>query len=144
MTTNDEIGDATIKVSVMLLMIMIMIMIMMVMPEMMLEMLGMAVVTVCYAFNHSLGHTVTRSHGHWVTHSVIRSLTTHSHIPSFMHSVMSTADHQREDSALGKTNFAACSQVTWSMSPVSSAWSTPSVIDPLPPLDVFDAEGSAC
>ena len=141
-TTNDEIGDATIKVSVMLLIMMIMMimmMMMMVMLVMMLEMLVMAVVTVCYTFTHSLGHTVTRSYGHWVTHSVthsfvhslIRSLTTHSYIPSFMHSVMSTADHQCEDSALGVTNIAACSQVTWSMSPVSSEWSTPSVIDPL-------------
>ena len=140
MTTNDEIGDeigdATIKVSVMLLIMMIMMIMMMmmvVMLVMMLEMLVMAVVTVCYTFTHSLGHTVTRSHGHWVTHSfihsLIRSLTTHSDIPSFMHSVMSTADHQCEDSALGVTNIAACSQMTWSMSPVSSAWSTPSVID---------------
>ena len=44
MTTNDEIGDATIKVSVMLLIMMIMmIMMMMVMLVMMLEMLVMAI-----------------------------------------------------------------------------------------------------
>jgi len=107
-TTNDEIGDATIKVSVMMLIMMIMMMMMMMaMLVMMLEMRVMTVVTVCYAFTHSLGHTVTRSHGHWVIHSVthtlihslIRSLTTYSYIPSFMHSVMSTADHQCEDSA---------------------------------------------
>jgi len=74
-TTNDEIGDATIKVSVMMLIMMIM------MIMMMMEMLVMAVVTVCYAFTHSLGHTGTRLHGHWVTHSV-----THSFIYSFVHS----------------------------------------------------------
>ena len=61
-TTNVEIGDATIKVSVMMLIMMIMMIIMikmMMMLVMMLEMLVMAVVTVCFAFTYSLGHT------HW-------------------------------------------------------------------------------
>ena len=111
MTINDVIGDATIKVSVMILLMMIMTMMMMMM--MMMVMLVMLWVTVCYVFANSLGHSFI--------HSPIRSLTTHSYIPSFMHSVMSTADHQCEDNALGVTNIAACSQVAWSMSPISSA-----------------------
>jgi hypothetical protein len=42
---------------------------------------------------------------------------------------------------LGVTNIAACSQVIWSMSPVSSAWSTlrvVSVIARLPNINVFE------
>jgi len=203
-TTNDEIGDATIKVSVMLLimmimMIMIMMMMMMVMLVMMLEMLVMAVVTVCYAFTHSLGHTVTRSHGHWVTHSVTHSFI-HSFTHSFVHSLLihtfpssciqwcrlptinvkivhwewpisqrarrwhgrCPRCHQRgrrrllstplshldvfdaEGSACwlnGSDYIAACYQVTWSMSPMSSAWSTLRVVPVivrLPHINVFD------
>ena len=67
-TTNDEIGDATIKVSVMMLIMMIMMIMMMmvmVMLVMMLEMLVMAVVTVCYAFTHSLGHTTGKVGDTW-------------------------------------------------------------------------------
>ena len=50
-------------------------------------------------------HPLTRSHIHSFIHSLIRPLTTHSYIPSFMHSVMSAADHQCEDSALGGINI---------------------------------------
>jgi hypothetical protein len=201
-TTNDEIGDeigdATIKVSVMMLIMMIMMMMMMmVMLVMMLEMLVMAVVTVCYAFTHSLGHTVTQSHGHWV--SLTRSLI-HSFIHSFVHSLLNHTfprsciqrcrlptinvkivhwewpisqrarrwhgrcprchQHGRrrllstplphldvfdaESSACwlnGSEYIAACYQMTWSMSPMSSAWSTLSIVSAivrLPHINVFD------
>ncbi len=83
---GDEIGDATIKVSVMTLIMMIMMMTMMVMLVMMLagdagDGSGDGMLRI---------YPLTRSH-------------CHSYIPSFMHSVMSTADHQCEDSALGVT-----------------------------------------
>ena len=77
MTINDVIGDATIKVSVMILLMMIMTMMMMMMMMVMLVMLW---VTVCYVFANSLGHSFI--------HSPIRSLTTHSYIPSFLNSAL--------------------------------------------------------
>ena len=96
-------------------------------------------------------HPLTRSHCHTVTrtlcnsvthsfiHSLIRSLTTHSYIPSFMHSVMSTADHQCE----------------WPISQRARRWHGQCprrhqrgrrrlLSTPLPHLDLFDAEESAC
>ena len=139
-TTNDEIGDeigdATIKVSVMMLIMMIMIIMMMMLFMVMLEML-VIVVTVCYAFTHSLGHTVTRSHGHCVTRSLI-----HSFIHSFVHSLLI---HTFPRSCIQWCRLPTINVkiVHWERPisqralrwhgrcPRSSAWSKPSVIDPL-------------
>ena len=87
-TTNDEIGDATIKVSVMMLIMMKM----MIMIMMMMAMLVM----ICWRcwwwqwwryVTHSPTHSVTLSHGHTDTGSLTRSLI-HPSIHSFVHSLL--------------------------------------------------------
>jgi hypothetical protein len=122
---------------------------------MMMIMMIMMMVMVCYSFTHSLGHSVTRSFGNTVTHTITRSfihsfIHTHSLVHSFNRSLIhlfirsliirsllhtfSVVDCRPSAwSTLIVTHIAACSQTTWSISQVTSAWSTPKVASVINP-----------
>ena len=114
-----------------MMIMMMMMMMMMVMLVMMLEMLVMAVVTVCYAFTQSLGHTVPG------VISVVGAGLLSTPLPH-----LDVFDAESSACWLnGSEYIAACYQMTWSMSPMSSAWSTLSIVSAivrLPHINVFD------